>query len=223
MDSFYSLMGGVAKLSGAMSRSSINLVPENGILMGLCLLLGFGCLVTYSMLGELWMLLLGFFALLSLILLFISSLLNHTIFQAKPVQASTPSADPNFDGRVLFSGKLRLQQKTVRRFLGVPSQIALLEDGDFGFVSLIDASSTFNGFVVNELRGPWHSVPVPGSLKLQDGMFYYGFKGQPAIRLSYAEKLDRSQKRATAIVAFNSEAARESARRALTEKINSPS
>ncbi len=213
-------MGGVAKLSGAMSRSSVNFVPQNGILMGLCLVLSFGCLVTYSMVGELWMIFLGVFALLSLILLFISSLLNHTIFQAKPVPASTPSSDPNFDGRVLFSGKLRLQQKTVRRFLGVPSQITSLEDGALGFVSLIDASSTLNGFVVNQLRGHWYSVPVPGTLKLQDGLFYYGFKAQPALRLSYAEKLDRSQKRATAIIAFNSQAARESARKVLTEKIN---
>ncbi|BCM91792.1 hypothetical protein IAD21_03668 [Abditibacteriota bacterium] len=220
LDFLYSFMGWVAFHAGHMSRQSINFIPSNVVLIGLAPLICLICLIAYT--GQIWILLLGVLSALMFVLLIISSLIKHTVFQRKRSSSATAQTLENFDGEVLFNGKLRLSEKMFNRFLGVLARIVTLEDGSLGFASLIDASTTMYGFVLSEQRGVWYSVPMPGSLEITDGVFYYGAKGHPALRLSYTEKLGPKRRTEVAIVAFSSEAERETARLWFAEKVNPP-
>ncbi|BCM91790.1 hypothetical protein IAD21_03666 [Abditibacteriota bacterium] len=215
MNPLYSLLGTVALVSGKMSRFSINFIPSNWGLMGACALFGFGSLSTYSRDHDVSTLLLGLFLLLVGLLFLLSSLLQHTVFQPQPNSSATFGAPgERFDGSLLFTGKLRLQEKTARRFLAVPAQLVTLENGSPAFASNIDASSRMYGVVTSARRGMWLSIPRPGSLQMEDGLFYHGFKGVPALRLRFTDELDASQN--TVIAAFDSPTARDAARAQLS-------
>ncbi len=210
MDLLYSLLGMVALASGKMSRFSVNLVPSNWGLMGACGIFGFICLGSFSSDHDLTTLMFGLFLWLIGLLFLVSSLLRHTIFQPQPASPSIPAPGERFDGSLIFTGKLRLQDKVARRFLAVPASLVTLENGSPAFASNIDASSRFYGVVTSARRGVWLSVPRRGTLQMEDGLFYHGLKGIPALRLNFTDELDGSQN--SVIAAFASPTARDAAR-----------
>lgn len=222
MNPFYSLLGVVALVSGKMSRFSINFIPSNWGLMAACGTFGLGSLSAYKANHDVSTLLLGLFLLLVGGLFLLSSLLRHTVFQPTGQTSTAPSgASAAFDGSLQLTGKLRLQDKVARRFLAVPAQLVTLENGVPAFASNIDASSRMYGVVTSARRGMWLSVPRGGTVQMDDGLFYHGFAGAPALRLRFVEELDGSQN--TIIAAFASPAEREAARALLSgQNVSAP-
>ncbi len=215
MNPLYSLLGVVALVSGKMSRFSINFIPSNWGLMAGCGLFGLISLSSYIRDRDFSSFLLGLALLFVASLFLLSSLLRHTVFQPTGAQASEPNAaSAAFDGSLMFTGKLRLQDKVARRFVAVPAQLVTLENGAPAFASNIDASSRMYGVVTSARIGLWMSVPRATSMQVDDGLFYHGFKGAPALRLRFVEELDGSQN--TVIAAFASPAERDAARALLS-------
>ena len=209
MNPLYSLLGVVALASGKMSRFSINLIPSNWIVIAGGALAGFGALSSYSIKRDAPTLLIGLLLLGVAMLFLLSSLLRHTVFQPTASSVGTGLGE-DFDGSLLFTGKLRLQEKVARRFLAVPAQLVTLENGAPAFASNIDASSRMYGVVTSARRGMWLSIPRSGTVQMEEGLFYHGFAGVPALRLRYTDELDGSQN--TIIAAFASPAALGAAR-----------
>lgn len=226
MNPFYSLLGVVALMSGKMSRFSVNFIPSNWGLMAACGIFGLSSLSSYTIHRDPLSLLFGLLLLFVGTLFLLSSLLRHTVFQPTGAAATSPVAPgAPFDGSLRLTGKLRLQDKVARRFLAVPAQLVTLENGVPAFASNIDASSRMYGVVTSARRGMWLSVPRGGTMQIDNGLFYHGFTGAPALRLRFVEELDGSQN--TIIAAFASPAEREAARALLSGQsasvpLNSP-
>lgn len=232
MGFLYSILGGVAKISSSMSRYRINLIPSNWLVIGLCAIFASVALADKSAAripALLVCVLVGGLFLLS-------SLMQHTIFQrtsgaatkatsaAPPVmQAATHDASPfssheaapaivsapaeNGRSDIRLTGRLRLHEKLAQRFLDVPVSPVHLDDGAFAFASNIDASSRTYGVVTQKRSGLWLLMPQPRTLSWEEGLLYSGFKPRPALRLNYADALDKDKK-SSAILSFGSEAQR---------------
>jgi hypothetical protein len=129
-----------------------------------------------------------------------------------PTPAATSTENPPQNQEIAsglrVSGKLRLHEQCAARFLDVPAAFVRLPSGELAVASNIDASSRMYGQVTDRRIGIWLIVPQPRTLKWENGCLYNGFKPLPALRLRYADALDKG-KTSTAIVAFDNEAARD--------------
>ncbi len=153
------------------------------------------------------------------VLFLLSSLQKHIFFRRTKSRATqgNGAASPFSDSSALgetaqapqngpalrFSGKLRLNEKVASRFWEMPSVLIELEGGQLAFASHIDASPRFNGQVTQSQVGVWLSAPQSGTLHIEEGLFYAGARGKPALRLRYCDEADKSKK-TTAILSFNS-------------------
>ncbi len=223
MNLLYSVLGAVAVASDKMSRFRVNFIPSN---WGIIAVSGFfGIFSLYALFADKDISGLYFgLPVLIIALLFITCLLTrNTIFQPRAAAGATVSAGAGqaepFAGAATFAGKLHLQEKVARRFTAVPAQIITLENGALAVASNIDASSRLYGVVTKARAGTWLSVPREGTLQIEEGLFYYGFAGRPALRLSFEEELDG--RKASAILAFDS-AAQCGAARALLARGEAP-
>ncbi len=207
MNIFYSVMGFAAQQSDKLSRQRVNFIPLNWLLIVAGPLLGLSAVVGSNDSTHLiWAVPLLVVVCLCAALLLLSWFLRNIVFQKQkdaPAPDSAIGGVP-FEGKLVFTGKLRLQEKVARRFLAMPAQLVTLENGALAFVSNIDASSRMYGVVTKVRSGTWLSIPREGTLQMENGLFYYGFAGCPALRLKYQEELDGSK--ATAILAFDSAA-----------------
>lgn len=219
-------LGWIAKMSGPMSRSSVNGMPSN---WGVILFGGFiGFLLTSVAIekGRSTELLFAIPCFLIALVFLISALLKHVIFQRTPPTASaTPSANgqpfsetshtPNpttpltkNNGQPLrVTGKLRLNEKTAQRFLDIPASMARLDGGELAILSQIDASSRTYGVVTDSRVGLWLLMPQRGSVRWEEGLLYHGFHPAPALRISYNDALQKN-KASSAVLSFDSEATR---------------
>ena len=122
--------------------------------------------------------------------------------QAAPVQAAN---------KFLLSGKMRLHAKCARRFLAMPAEFARLNDGTLALVTLTDASTYSDGGVSKSRAGLWLCVPKMEGLRIDNGRQFAGTRGRPALRLRYADTLQKGRK-ASLILIFDSRQARDLAR-----------
>ena len=216
MNIFYSLMGWVAQQSDAMSRQSVNLIPLNWLVICAGPLVGLGAIFSSNDGAHLlWAVPLALALCLAAFLLLLSWFLRNVIFQKQPHALATNGsiggapAEP-VEVSLVFTGKLRLQEKVARRFLAVPARLVTLENGARAFASNIDASSRTYGIVTKARTGTWLSIPREDSLQVENGLFYHGFAGRPALRLRYVDELDGSTN--NVVIAFESSEQCESAR-----------
>ena len=233
MGFLYSILGVVAKISSSMSRYRVNLVPSNWLVIGLCVL--FAWVAISDRTAGSGGMLLGLGCLLIGGTFLLSSLMQHTIFQRTSGAAKAPSSTPpamqaatqdaspfssheiapsvasapaeNARADIRLTGRLRLHEKLAQRFIDVPVSPVHLEDGAFAFASNIDASSRMYGVVTQKRSGLWLTMPQPRTLSWEEGLLYNGFKPRPALRLRYADALEKDKK-SSAILSFGSAAQR---------------
>lgn len=219
MKFFYGVLGFVAQQSDKMSRQSVNMIPFNWLCIVAGPLLGAAFVFGSNDTAHLfWAVPLAVVACVFAALLLVSWFLRNVIFQKQtsvgaPGNSIGGAPGAPFEGALIYTGKLRLQEKVARRFLAVPARLVTLENGARAFASNIDASSRMYGVVTKARTGTWLSIPRAGTLQVEDGQFYHGFAGRPALRLRYVDEMDGSK--ASAIVAFDSAQQREAARGAL--------
>ncbi len=208
------IMGFVAGMNHSLSRQSVNFVPMNWGLIGVCGVVGAVMLQIAVRDGDPSGYAIAFPALLVGLAFLISTLKRDTFFRREngsengsgaPVAPASETAI--FEAPLGFTGKLRLHEKEARRFLNIPARAMRLESGALAFVSNIDASTRFSGVVTQSKVGLWISVPRLESTSdappIECGTLFYGKKPRPALRVHFNESADAKNARVKAILSFD--------------------
>lgn len=96
-------------------------------------------------------------------------------------------------------------ENVARRFHGVGAIPLLLDDGNLGLLSNVDASSRFMGAVTKNLQGIWAMIPKQGTVQPPEfGRCYLGFSSLPAMRIRYTDAVDGKPRKA--VIAANTDA-----------------
>ena len=119
------------------------------------------------------------------------------------------------------TGLFRLDDRTARRFLDVPSVLTRAETGELVISAHVDASEKFMGEKVADRKGVWViASPASGLHGGVRGWLYRGLGRRPALRLRMAG--EAGARESEAILTFATPAARSSAIAALNRVAGYP-
>jgi hypothetical protein len=154
---------------------------------------------------------------LVILLMLLPIVLRYVVFRrhgATPaLAAEVPPVDPTAIG-LRVSGKFRLNDKVRERFLDTPAVVAEMESGDRGLLANINASRTMYGHVTENRAGMWAILIRSGTLDPPEyGSMYCGSKPRSAMRLRFTDAA--TNKRASAVLSFATDAGRDAVRAAL--------
>jgi len=216
MKFIHSLLGMTAQTNAQWSRESVNFVPFNIAMILICFIVG-ACSAGMALWeNQPLAILVAIPCALGFGLLVTSTIKRDTFFLRDKTPASTPigstSEEVAFGIPLAFTGKLRLDEKTERRFLNVPVATTRLGDGELAFASRIDASTRMYSIVTKSRVGVWLSLPALQNVSMENGTLLHGKTPAPALRVQYEEKSGAKPKRVTTILSFGSTETRDAMR-----------
>ena len=122
---------------------------------------------------------------IGLCVLFVT-LKRYTIFRTVSGTERTPTSGQT-SGATFGTGRFQLEDTQTRRhFVRMPAAVGALEDGRWGILANIDASSRLFGFKTTDRSGIWSIAMEPQNIESLDrGILYYGRDTLPSLRIGF--------------------------------------